>query len=244
MKTKWTKYLFGFILLAMVLLAKYIMAYIQHEPETTPTPSPPSTTLLTLPNTNVTIPTYTGTPAYTVDKNPMFGDFEKTANYEYEYYSMLDELGRCGVCEAAVCAETLPTMPRGEIGNVKPSGWKQAKYDWVDGKYVYNRCHLLGYQLTAENDNPLNLITGTRYLNVDGMLPYENEVADYIRKNPDNHVFYRVTPVFVGSELVCRGVWMQAWSVEDNGALHFNIFCYNNQPGVIIDYATGETKAE
>lgn len=187
------------------------------------------------------IPPYDGSPDYIIAAEPFYGEFEKTASYEYEYYSMLDELGRCGKCEASVCTETLPEMDRGEIGSVKPSGWKQAKYDFVDGKYVYNRCHLIGYQLTAENANPLNLITGTRYLNVIGMLPYENAVADYMRKHPDNHVFYRVVPIFVDNELVCRGVWMQAWSVEDNGKLSFNVFCYNVQPGVYIDYLTGET---
>ena len=137
----------------------------------------------------------------------------------------------------------MPTEKRGSISKVKPSGWQISKYDFVDGKYLYNRCHLIGYQLTAENANEKNLITGTRYLNVDGMLPFENLVADYV-KETDNHVLYRVTPAFVGSELVARGVEMEAYSVEDEGrGVCFHVYCYNVQPGVEIDYATGENWA-
>ena len=135
----------------------------------------------------------------------------------------------------------MPTQKRGPIGSVKPSGWQTVKYDNVDGKYLYNRCHLIGYQLTAENANPKNLITGTRYLNVQGMLPFENMVHDYI-KETHNHVLYRVTPVFEGKNLVARGVQMEALSVEDNGkGIKFNVFVYNNQPGIEIDYATGKS---
>ena len=137
----------------------------------------------------------------------------------------------------------MPTEPRGSIGQVKPSGWKTAKYDFVDGKYLYNRCHLIGFQLTGENANEKNLITGTRYMNVDGMLPFENEVADYVAST-GNHVLYRVTPAFVGTELVARGVEMEACSVEDDGrGVCFHVYCYNVQPGVEIDYATGENWA-
>jgi DNA-entry nuclease len=137
----------------------------------------------------------------------------------------------------------MPTTKRGEIGSVKPTGWHTVKYDNVDGKYLYNRCHLIGYQLTAENANEKNLITGTRYLNVDGMLPFENEVADYV-ENTGNHVLYRVTPIFVDDELVARGVQMEAYSVEDNGSgVCFNVYCYNNQPDIVIDYATGDSHA-
>lgn len=135
----------------------------------------------------------------------------------------------------------MPTKKRGPIGQVKPSGWQTVKYDNVDGKYLYNRCHLIGYQLTAENANRKNLITGTRYLNVDGMLPFENMVADYV-KETGNHVLYRVTPIFKGDDLVARGVQMEAYSVEDEGAgIEFNVFVYNNQPGVVIDYKTGKS---
>ena len=160
----------------------------------------------------------------------------------FESYSELDTLGRCGVAYACVCKETMPTEERGEIGQVKPSGWHTIKYDIVDGKYLYNRCHLIGYQLTAENANKSNLITGTRYLNVVGMLPFENEVAEYV-KQTDNHVLYRVTPIFEGNNLVANGVQMEAKSIEDDGTgVCFNIYAYNAQPGIIIDYATGESK--
>lgn len=162
----------------------------------------------------------------------------------FEVYSDLDYLGRCGVACANICPELMPTEERGDIGNVKPTGWVSAKYDCVDGKYLYNRCHLIGFQLAGENANEKNLITGTRYLNVTGMLPFENEVADYVQRT-DNHVLYRVTPVFVGTELVARGVQMEAYSVEDaGGGVCFNVFVYNVQPGVGIDYATGESWLE
>ena len=135
---------------------------------------------------------------------------------------------------------------RGKIGSVKPSGWKNVKYNGlVDGNYLYNRCHLIGWQLAAENANPKNLITGTRYLNVDGMLLFENKVADYIKKNTNNHVLYRVTPIFKGANLVASGVQMEAYSVEDDGdGVKFNIYVYNVQPGIEIDYKTGESKLE
>ncbi|MET0016373.1 DNA/RNA non-specific endonuclease [Oscillibacter sp.] len=159
----------------------------------------------------------------------------------FETYSPLDSLGRCSVAYANVCTETMPTEERSEIGQIKPSGWYTVKYDNVDGKYLYNRCHLIGYQLTAENANEKNLITGTQYLNVEGMLPFENMVADYV-KETSNHVLYRVTPVFEGNSLVASGVLMEAESVEDKGAgVCFNVYCYNNQPGVTIDFATGES---
>ena len=138
----------------------------------------------------------------------------------------------------------MPTEKRGSIGSVKPTGWYTVKYDIVDGKYLYNRCHLIGYQLTAENANKNNLITGTRYLNVDGMLLFENMVADYI-KETNNHVLYRVTPIFTGDNLLADGVLMEAESVEDNGeGISYNVFCYNVQPGVKIDYVTGDSSLE
>lgn len=186
------------------------------------------------------IPAYSGSAYVAVNGNqPFFTEEEYTAA-SYETYSPLDDLGRCGPAMANVGRDLMPTEERGAIGSVKPTGWQTAKYDFVDGKYLYNRCHLIGYQLTAGNANKRNLITGTRYLNVTGMLPFENMVADYI-KETNNHVLYRVTPVFDGDDLVAKGVLMEAWSVEDGGeGVCFNVYCYNVQPGVTIDYATGD----
>ena len=186
------------------------------------------------------IPVYSGIPYVVIDDNePDFTEDELT-DQSYESYSDLDELGRCGVATSSIGTDLMPTGKRGKIGQVKPSGWQTIKFDNVDGKYLYNRCHLIGYQLTAENANEKNLITGTRYMNVDGMLPFENMVADYI-KETDNHVMYRVTPVFEGENLVASGVLMEAESVEDHGeGVKFNVYVYNVQPGITIDYATGK----
>ena len=189
------------------------------------------------------IPAYSGEPYVVVNNNvPTFSDQELTTE-SYEQYSPLDSLGRCGTAEACVGLDLMPTEERGAIGQVKPTGWHTVKYDFVDGKYLYNRCHLIGYQLSGENANQENLITGTRYLNVIGMLPFENLVADYV-KETGNHVLYRVTPVFLENDLLAQGVEMEALSVEDNGdGVAFHVFCYNVQPGVVIDYATGESHA-
>jgi DNA-entry nuclease len=174
--------------------------------------------------------------------NPEFKESELKAQ-SYESYGKLDSLGRCSTCKACIGLDLMPTEKRGAIGEIKPTGWHSDKYNNVDGHYLYNRCHLIGYQLTAENANERNLITGTRYLNVDGMLPFENEVADYI-KDTGNHVLYEVTPVFKDSELVARGVHIQAQSIEDGGrGVKFNVYCYNAQPGIKIDYQTGENEA-
>lgn len=188
------------------------------------------------------VPAYSGKPFIAINGNkPNFTEGDLTEK-SFEKYSPLDSLKRCGTAFANVSKETMPKEKRGSIGQVKPSGWQTAKYDFVDGKYLYNRCHLIGYQLTAENANERNLITGTRYMNVDGMLPFENMVADYI-KETGNHVLYRVTPVFNGNNLVALGVQMEAMSVEDKGAgISFNVFCYNVQPGVEINYADGKSK--
>lgn len=190
------------------------------------------------------LPPYSGEPYISVcGGDPDFSENEITS-VSYEYYSELDALGRCGVCIASVGQDIMPTEKRGSIGQVKPTGWHTVKYDFVDGKYLYNRCHLIGFQLTGENANKRNLITGTRYLNVEGMLPFENMVADYV-KETGNHVMYRVTPIFVGDELLARGVHIEAESVEDGGdGIMFNVFCYNVQPGVVLDYATGEGTAD
>lgn len=191
------------------------------------------------------IPAFDGNPyVYVNDGEPVFTDEQRAAEPGYEHYDELDELGRCTAAFAVVGPETQPTEKRGSIGEVRPSGWQMAKYDFVEGKYLFNRCHLLGYQLTGENANERNLITGTRYLNVQGMLPFENAVADYVDAT-GNHVLMAVTPVFEGSELVARGVHMMAESVEDGGeGVAFNVFCYNVQPGVVIDYGTGESMLE
>ena len=190
------------------------------------------------------LPPYSGEPYISVcGGDPDFSENEITS-VSYEYYSELDALGRCGVCIASVGQDIMPTEKRGSIGQVKPTGWHTVKYDFVDGKYLYNRCHLIGFQLTGENANKRNLITGTRYLNVEGMLPFENMVADYV-KETGNHVMYRVTPIFVGDELLARGVHIEAESVEDGGdGIMFNVFCYNVQPGIVLDYATGEGTAD
>lgn len=175
------------------------------------------------------------------DNVPDFGKSELTEK-AFERYSELDDLGRCGAAFANVCTDTMPTEERGSIGMVKPSGWQTVKYDNVDGKYLYNRCHLIGYQLTGENANKENLITGTRYLNVEGMLPFENKVAEYV-KDTDNHVLYRVTPIFKGDNLLASGVQMEAYSVEDKGkGICFNVYCYNVQPDITIDYSDGSSK--
>ena len=188
------------------------------------------------------IPAYSGQAYIAVNDNQPFFTQDELTTQAFETYSELDSLGRCGTAYANICRELMPTEPRGEIGSVKPTGWQSVKYDFVDGKSLYNRCHLIGFQLAGENANPKNLITGTRYLNIEGMLPFENLVADYV-KETENHVLYRVTPVFQGEELVARGVEMEAFSVEDQGeGVYFHVYCYNNQPGVSIDYATGESR--
>lgn len=187
------------------------------------------------------VPAYSGKPYTAVNNNEPYFTSDDLTTEAFENYSELDALGRCGVAYANVCLETMPTEKRGSISEVKPTGWHSVKYDNVDGKSLYNRCHLIGYQLTAENANQQNLITGTRYLNVDGMLPFENMVADYV-KETDNHVLYRVTPIFTGDNLVADGVLMEGYSVEDEGdGICFCAYAYNVQPGITIDYATGDS---
>lgn len=186
------------------------------------------------------IPEYSGEPYTVLNNNIPYFTKEELTEESFEFYSELDSFGRCGVTMACIGKDIMPTEERGAIGMIKPTGWKLKKYDIVDGKYIYNRCHLIGYQLTGENANEKNLITGTRYLNVEGMLPFENEVADYIKKT-GNHVMYRVTPIFDGNNLVASGVQMEAYSVEDNGeGICYHVYVYNVQPGIEIDYATGE----
>lgn len=191
------------------------------------------------------IPGFDGETTFVAINNnvPTFTDEDKAKarSGSFENYSDLDSLGRVGIAYANLGKETMPKKgeKRGPIGHVKPSGWQTLKFDSVDGKFLYNRSHLIGWQLSAENDNEKNLATGTRFFNVDGMLPFENLVADYI-KNTGNHVLYRVTPIFVGDELVMRGLQMEAYSVEDDGAgVSYNVYVYNAQPGIYIDYLTG-----
>lgn len=190
----------------------------------------------------IDVPLYAGKAYTEINGNVPFFTDDEMSTTSYEYYEELDALGRCGVCMASVGQDIMPTKERESIRDVKPTGWQTVKYEGlVDGDSLYNRCHLLGFQLTGENANSRNLITGTRYMNTEGMLPFENMVADYV-KETGNHVMYRVTPLFDGDNLVADGVLMEAKSVEDNGsAILFNVFCYNVQPGVSIDYATGES---
>lgn len=185
------------------------------------------------------VPEYSGEICVAINDNkPYFTESDYTTN-PFENYSELDSLGRCGVAYANICKETMPPKgdERGDISSVRPTGWKQAKFD---GEYLYNRCHLIAYSLSDEDANKQNLITGTRYFNVQGMLPMEKQVLEYMNKNKDNHVLYRVTPVFKGENLLATGVEMEAYSVEDNGKLSFNVFVYNVQPGANLNYATGE----
>lgn len=187
------------------------------------------------------IPDYAGEAYVTLQNNEPDFSQEDLNSASFEEYSPLDSLGRCGAAFANVGEETMPQETRAPIGRVKPTGWHSVRYKHVEGRYLYNRCHLIGFQLTAENANERNLITGTRYLNVEGMLPFEDQVADYI-KETGNHVLYRVTPVFEKENLVASGVQMEAMSVEDQGdGVRFNVYAYNVQPGVVIDYATGES---
>ena len=190
------------------------------------------------------IPPFSGEAYVAVNGNVPFFVEEEYTTESYEFYSELDELGRCGVTMACIGIDIMPTEDRGNIGSVKPSGWQSVKYDIVEGKYLYNRCHLIGFQLAGENANKRNLITGTRYLNIEGMLPFENLVADYVQETK-NHVLYRVTPIFDGDNLVAHGVLMEGYSVEDEGeGICFCVFAYNAQPGIIIDYQTGDSREE
>ena len=185
---------------------------------------------------------YTGAAYVEVNNDKTFFEKDDITTEAFEQYSELDSLGRCGTAYANVCQYLMPTEERGEIGTIKPSGWHTVKYpDVIEDLYLYNRCHLLGYQLTGENANEKNLITGTRYMNIDGMLPFENEVAEYVHET-NNHVLYRVTPIFEGNNLVADGVLMEAYSVEDSGkGVQFCVFVYNVQPGIEIDYKTGDS---
>lgn len=226
------KFLRVLILLAVIMAAVWL-AYEVHKP--IPVKEPEVFSLSD-------IPKFSGSPYVVVNGNVPYFSTEDYTTECFEYYSKLDNLGRCQTAYANIGVELMPLEERGEIGFIKPSGWHTVKYDCIEDRYLYNRCHLIGYQLSGENANDKNLITGTRYMNVEGMLPFENQVARYVQKT-HNHVLYRVTPVYEGDNLVANGVRMEAWSVEDNGeGICFHVFVYNNQPGVLIDYATGGSK--
>ncbi len=231
-KQQWTPGRIALVILicAAGLALRYLEARIYEEP--------PSAAALG------EVPAYSGSPYIEINGNvPDFTEEDLTLE-PFEYYSELDGLERCGAAYANICQELMPTEKREDIGRIKPTGWQSVQYDSVDGKSLYNRCHLIGFQLAGENANEKNLITGTRYMNVDGMLPFENLVADYV-KETGNHVLYRVTPVFEGAELVARGVQMEAMSVEDGGeGVYFNVYAYNVQPGIGIDYSTGDNWPE
>ena len=190
------------------------------------------------------LPVYSSEPSTEIHDNVPYFQASDLTSSSYETFSSLDDEGRCGYAVACLGPDLLPDAPRGPIGSVKPTGWHTVKYEGIDGNYLYNRCHLIAYELSGENANEENLITGTRYMNVNGMLPYENEVADYI-KSTGNHVLYRVTPVFEDDNLLASGVLMEAESVEDGGSgISFNAYCYNVQPGISIEYATGDSSGQ
>ncbi len=241
-KKRFQKYILGLIVGLIVAGISYCYPYFEDEIHHILGTEAVNATMITSFDLSE-IPEFNDSPyVYLNDNKPNFTEEDYTIK-PFEHYSELDSIGRCGVAFANICKEIMPTEPRGEIGMVKPSGWKLAKYDIVDGKYLYNRCHLIGYQLAGENANVKNLITGTRYLNVQGMLPFENEIANYIKNQNDNkHVLYRVTPIFENNNLVASGVQMEAYSVEDNGqGVCFNVYVYNAQPGIQINYANGES---
>lgn len=238
-KTKPQNPLIRLLLFAVALVLAALTAWLSPQLESD-SDWAPSGSLVTLDS----LPEFSDSPYVVINNNIPFFDESDYTTEAFEYYSELDEYGRCGTAYANICQEIMPTEKRGDISQVKPSGWQNEKYDFVDGSYVYNRCHLIGFQLAGENANPKNLITGTRYMNVQGMLPFENAIDEYVDET-NNHVLYRVTPIYSEEELVARGVLLEAYSVEDDGVgVCFNVYCYNNQPGVAIDYATGANWAD
>ena len=233
---KMRRSLFALLLAVALLLSSCALKEPEGKEPTAPATDAPRAESL------ASIPAFDSSSPFVIVKDnvPSFTEKEIT-DRSFEAYSPLDPLGRCGEAFACIGKDLMPTEERGSIGQVKPSGWQTAKYEIVDGKYLYNRCHLIGFQLTGENANERNLVTGTRYMNVEGMLPFENMVADYI-KETGNHVLYRVTPVYEGDNLLCSGVFMEAYSVEDRGeGISFHVYCYNAQPGIRINYANGES---
>ena len=231
-----------FIASTIILLCIIVSGYISQNIESTNSTNEYETENLTFDLS--TIPEYSSSPYIEINNSIPYFTEEDYSTDSFEKYSNLDQYGRCGVAFANICKEIMPPDgdERGNISSVSPTGWKQKKYD---GEFLYHRCHLIAYQLSDEDANKQNLITGTKYLNINGMLPFENQVAEYIRKNKNNHVLYRVTPIFEGNNLIASGVQIEGWSVEDKGqGVQFNVYCYNVQPGIVIDYATGESHEE
>ena len=229
-------YIFVAVVMAAIIALCVSLAGCTKKVEQTPTQSKQSVSV------TQEIPKWNGKPFVVLNDNiPQFSE-EMLALKEAEVYSELDRLGRCGPAYAVITRKTMPTEPRGKIGMVKPSGWQTVRYDdLIKDRYLYNRCHLIGFQLAGENANPKNLITGTRSLNVDGMLPFENMVTAYVKKT-GNPVLYRVVPVFHGDELVARGVTMEGYSMNDKGkSICFNVFIPNVQPGIVINYNSGKS---
>lgn len=234
------QFLISVVLILISMLFLHIFEHINNKLEYVEAKTATNISNLDIEN----IPDYNNEIYITINDNKPYFTEEDYTTESFEKYSELDSLGRCGVAYANICKETMPPEgdKRGDISSVRPSGWKQAKYN---GEYVYNRCHLIAYMLSDEDANELNLITGTRYFNVEGMLEFEKKVADYINKNKNNHVLYRVTPIFKDNNLLASGVEMEAFSVEDNGeGVCFNVFVYNVQPGVQLNYLTGEVIVE
>ena len=227
------------IVAVMEVIEEYEEAPPEQEAEPVPTAKEPGQ------RAPEKIPVFSGEPYVVINGNTPFFREEEYTTESYEFFSELDELGRCGMVMACIGQDLMPRSERGDIGHVKPAGWHSVSYDCVEGGSLYNRCHLLGFQLTGENANRQNLITGTRFMNVEGMLPFEDMVADFIRET-DEHVLYRVTPIYEKPEdLVAIGVVMEGWSVEDKGeSICFCVFVYKSQPGIGIDYATGESWEE
>ena len=235
MKQWWKKWLYLLLALALVLTG---CTSVTQGPDA-------AVTSLTQAMQDGLVPEYSGEAYVVLNQNePFFTEEQKAKTESFETYSPLDDLGRCQSAFACIGQDLMPTQERGSISQVKPTGWQSVEYPFVDGGYLYNRCHLIGFQLTGEDANEENLITGTRYLNIEGMLPFENMVADYVTET-GNHVLYRVTPYFAGEELVARGVFMEGYSLEDEGeGITFCVYAYNVQPGVVIDYATGQSHSE
>ena len=240
-----------FLILDLALIALFVLGMLPADPKVDHTADEPATTVIAtqepiirpsaLPE-EFALPAYTGVPYTVVHENEPYFSKTKIPASSFESYSPRDLFGRCGQAVACLGEDLMPTEPRGSIGMVRPTGWHTVKYSFIPEKYLYNRCHLIGYQLSGENANEDNLITGTRAMNVEGMLPFENRVADYILRT-HRHVLYRVTPVFVGDNMLCHGVLIEASSVEDEGAgICFCVFVHNAQPGVLIDYLTGESR--
>ena len=242
-KRKTNKKIYQLIISFIVVIAVIVLGYLGVDTSQT---DMASTNSISKQNTILELselPNFSTSPYIEINNNIPYFTKDDYTSKPFERYSELDELGRCGVTYANICKETMPHEgdKRGNISSVEPTGWIQNKYD---GEYLFNRCHLIGYQLSDEDANNKNLITGTRYFNVEGMLPFENNIAEYIDNYPNNHVLYRVTPIYEGNNLLANGVLMEAWSVEDKGqGVCFNVYCYNVQPGVVINYTTGENHA-